>query len=397
MTDLGSRVEPERRVDHVVAAALCRAVLLARAAVAMAAAAAGLAVVEAPERMVALLAAVAVASAGPLVLLTRRPAVILEHPVLALAVDSLAVLVVLVISHGGLAYVSYAAGSAALAGVLLGSAAAPLWVAQLVQGFVVSAQVLADTRPPAAVATFLLAAPVAGLLAGIGALVVARSLTRQLRLAVRRVASAQRSAAALERARLARELHDSVAKTLRGVSLAALALPGSLRRQPVLAEQLAGVITSGAAAADREARELLEGLRLDSPDEDFGHSIDRLCQSWSARTGIPVRSQVAALDLPVPVRYELARITHEALTNVGRHAGASLASVVIAHRDRSLTLAVRDNGMGFVVPPDLTVLQQHGHLGVVGMVERAQSVGGWLDVESTPGAGTTVRVWMPLP
>jgi signal transduction histidine kinase len=131
----------------------------------------------------------------------------------------------LTLSHGGLAYFCYAASSAALAGVLLGTAALPLWAAQLVQGFVVCATVLHDTHPPAVAATFLLAAPVAGLLAGIGAVLVTRSLVRQMRLSVVRVATAQRSAAALERARLARELHDSVAKTLRGMSLAALALP----------------------------------------------------------------------------------------------------------------------------------------------------------------------------
>jgi signal transduction histidine kinase len=271
-----------------------------------------------------------------------------------------------------------------------------LWAAQLVQGFVVCATVLRDTHPPAVAATFLLAAPVAGLLAGIGAVLTTRALVGQMRLSVMRVATAQRSAAALERSRLARELHDSVAKTLRGMSLAALALPGSLRRQPGLAEQLAGAISSAAVAADRETRELLEGLRLDSPDEDFGSTLDRLCRAWSTRTGISARAEVAALDLPVPVRYELTRIAHEALTNVADHAHATRVTVELAQRGRSVALAVRDDGMGFVVPDDLVALQDHGHLGVVGMVERAQTIGGRLQVVSTPGGGTTVRALVPL-
>jgi signal transduction histidine kinase len=385
----------DRQVEHVVTAALCRAVLLARAAVAMTAAAVGLLVVDEPVRVVGLLALLSVTSAAQIGVLTRWPAVV-GHPVVVLAVDSVLVLAVLTLSHGGLAYFCYAASSAALAGVLLGIAALPLWAAQLVQGFAVCVTVLRDTHPPAAVATFLLAAPVAGLLAGAGAVLTSRALVRQMRLSVRRVTTAQRSAAALERARLARELHDSVAKTLRAMSLAALALPGSVRRQPGLAEQLAGVVSSAAVAANRETRELLEGLRLDSPDEDFSRTIARLCRAWSARTGITAWAEVAVPDLPVPVRYELARIAHEALTNVSRHAHATRVTVALAQRGGLVALAVCDDGMGFVVPDDLAVLQDHGHLGVVGMVERARTLGGRLEVASRPGGGTTVQALVPL-
>ena len=98
---------------------------------------------------------------------------------------------------------------------------------------------------------------------------------------------------------LARELHDSVAKTLRGITFAALALPASLRRQPALAEQLATTVSEGAEAAAREARELLEALRVDAADRPFPDTVRMACRQWSERTGIGVEASVAPVEPPV--------------------------------------------------------------------------------------------------
>ncbi|MDR7274249.1 sensor histidine kinase [Catenuloplanes atrovinosus] len=386
------------RVEPVVAAALGRAVLLGRALVTVATAAAGLAVADdRPYRLVVLIVVLVVASAAQIAVLTRWPRVV-AHPVAILAAEAVLLFAVLALSRGGVPYFVHAAGSAALAGVLLGAAAWPLWTAQAAQGYAVCVTILRETRPDAAVAVYLVAAPVAGVLAGVAAAIAARALIRQMRLNVMRVAIAQRDAAALERARLARELHDSVAKTLRGMSLAAVALPGSVRRQPALAEQLAGAISEGAAAASLQARELLEGLRLDSPDEALEVTLDRLCGRFSARTGIDTSAQVHVTDLPVPVRYELTRIAHEALTNIERHANAGRVTVTLAltRRGRAVTLTVRDDGDGFTMPADLLTLQDLGHHGIVGMAERARTIGGGLEVVTRPGRGTSVHVQVPL-
>jgi len=90
-------------------------------------------------------------------------------------------------------------------------------------------------------------------------------------------------------------------------------------------------------------------------------------------------------------------ILREALTNVARHAGARHVVVVLTVADGVLTLTVRDDGHGFVVPGDLGALQHGGHVGIVGMAERARSVGGALTVTSQPGSGTVVRVTLRLP
>lgn len=376
-------------VDPVVAsAAICRAVLLGRAAVALTAAGAGLLVVDNRWRVVAVMGVVIASTAIELTVLTRWQGV-LRHPWFAAGADLLVALGILVLSDGGMAYFCYVAGTAALAGALLGMRALPLWSVQVVLGFAAAGAVLRANRPPPEVTAFIVAFPTISVLAGVGAAAATSALLRYVELAVGVIAAAQRSAAASERARLARELHDSLAKTLRGVSFAALALPSSLRRHPALAEQLAGTVSVGAEAAAREARALMEGLRADSLDRDFDATVHAICRSWAARTGVGTTVVADRVEPPVSVRYELGRILQEALLNVERHAQARQVRVRLVRVDDEIELTVRDDGVGFV-PRDLGALQSGGHYGIVGMSERARTVRGHLRVTSTVGGGTLV-------
>jgi signal transduction histidine kinase len=93
----------------------------------------------------------------------------------------------------------------------------------------------------------------------------------------------------------------------------------------------------------------------------------------------------------------LYRIGQEALTNVARHASASLASLVLERRAGVVTLILEDDGQGFDVASQLTGGRDGRSLGIFGMRERATLLGGTLTIESTPGAGTTVFVELPLP
>jgi signal transduction histidine kinase len=378
----------------VVAAALCRTVLLGRAVAATTAVAVGLLLVGSPARMGALVAALAATTIIQIAVVSRWPGVV-NAPVLMVILDSVVLVGILALSRGSLAYFCYVAGSAALAGVLLGMRALPLWAAQAVLGFAVCAAVLRESQTRLDIAAFVLAFPMVGILTGIAASVASQTLVRQVAAAVDTIAVMQRSAAASERVRLARELHDSVAKTLRAISLAAVALPTSLRRQPALAERLADIISRGAETANREARELIVGLRLDTPDEEFARTLSRVCQAWTGSTGILIRTSITSVDPPLELRYELIRITHEALRNVEWHARATRVSVVLAVDGPTLELVIHDDGVGFAVPGQLADLQQSGHQGIVGMAERAATIGGELDVVSTPYGGTTISVRVP--
>ncbi|WNV85562.1 ATP-binding protein [Umezawaea sp. Da 62-37] len=383
---------PANRV--VAAAALGRAVLLGRAALTLTAAGVGLRVLPDPRTALSVLIVVVVGTATGLVVLARRPDVV-RHPVPVIAADSVLVLGVLVACRGGVPFFCFAAGACALGGVVLGMRGLALWVPHAALGYAVAAHLLrADTASPH-IAVFTLAFPPMDVLAGVASAVATGALVRYVDLSVDVVASAQRSAAASERTRLARELHDSVGKTLRGVSFAALALPASLRRHPELAEQLAGTVSQGAMAAAREARELLAGLRLDAPDQDFAATLRRMCEHCGELAGIAVSLTAAPVDPPADVRYELCRILDEALRNAVRHGRPERIAVTLTQTDR-LRLRVHDDGGGFRVPGDLSALTTGNHYGIVGMSERARNAGGALDVRSRPGHGTTVEVSVPV-
>ena len=380
----------------VAPAAIARAVLLGRAVVTVTAAAAGLLLVEERWRVPAVIVLVAAVTAVQVAVLTRRPGWVVRHPWPPVLADLLVAGAVLALSRGGTAFFCYCAGAAALAGALLGMRALPLWAVQAALGFAAAAVLLRQSRPSPEVTAFVAAFPVLGLLAGVGATVATAALARYVELTVAVVASAQRSAAASERARLARELHDSVAKTLRGVSFAAVALPQSLRRQPALAEQLADTVSRGAEAAAREARELMEGLRADDPGQDFGFGVARACRDWERRTGIPVQTRIDDLDPPLETRYELLRILREALANVERHARAARVWVRVEARPGEVELSVIDDGAGFTAG-GLDELRAAGHFGLVGVHERARGVGGTVEVRSVLGEGSLLRVRAPLP
>jgi signal transduction histidine kinase len=100
--------------------------------------------------------------------------------------------------------------------------------------------------------------------------------------------------------------------------------------------------------------------------------------------------------LPDPVPREAAlglfRITQEALRNIGRHARAGQVSVFLRSLDGGLQLAIRDDGLGF----EPGRKRERVSLGLAGMKERVHLLGGELDIESAPGQGTTIVVWLPM-
>jgi signal transduction histidine kinase len=96
------------------------------------------------------------------------------------------------------------------------------------------------------------------------------------------------------------------------------------------------------------------------------------------------------VELPAPVEEALYRIAQEALNNALKHAGAGNVTVCVRSRDGLLELEVLDNGAGF----DLSAAGKDGGLGLTSMRERAEKVGGMLDITSAPGEGTRVKVWV---
>ncbi|MBO2463764.1 sensor histidine kinase [Actinomadura violacea] len=203
------------------------------------------------------------------------------------------------------------------------------------------------------------------------------------------------AAAAEERARLAREMHDSLAKTLRGIAMAAAALPKWTFQDQSRAAREARGVAAAAEIASREARQLLSELREDALVRPLPEVFREVAESWAAATGTAVACELdASADLPVRVRHELKSILAEALENIDRHAGAARVGVRLAREGADVVITVTDDGRGFR-PRPLADLAAGGHYGLIGLHERAERVGGMVLMASEPGAGTTLTVRLP--
>ncbi len=198
-------------------------------------------------------------------------------------------------------------------------------------------------------------------------------------------------AVAEERQRLARDLHDSVTQTLFSISLGSRALGKLVHRD---AEAVAQGLAEQERAAQQalvQIRELLAQLRSPLlPDGDLAHSLRVHCNQLAA-SGLKVELTAPdSLSMTSDVAGEILYIAKEALHNVLKHAGVATAECRLVEEEGALRLVVADRGEGFV-PNELPSTPGHG-LGLDSMQARAQKIGGVLEVSSTPGQGTTVRL-----
>ena len=204
-------------------------------------------------------------------------------------------------------------------------------------------------------------------------------------------------AAQAERERLARDMHDSLAKTVHGIGFAALALSRRIEVDPPGAVEDARKLAADARTAAQEARELLSGLRgRDDAELPLPTAIRSEAARWGERTGTRVGGSLDDVGpLPTLVLRELRWILKEALANVERYAHASRVDVHLRRLGDRVVLTVADDGDGFEAPDDLDALAGVGSFGLAGMRERARLAGGELSVESEPGDGTVISVWVP--
>ena len=224
--------------------------------------------------------------------------------------------------------------------------------------------------------------------------------TMQARLAVTEAVSA-------ERARLAREMHDSVAKTLHGVALAADGLAGSAgspHLDPELVKQQAELVARSARRAAAESRELLADLRRESDPDHATEVLSELAartRDFTTRTGVPAACRAtgdeAVPPMPPAVARQLLTIASEAMENAHRHAAPTRVDVHAGVHGGLLRISVQDDGRGLPSGTTLEQLRRTGHFGLVGMVERAASVGARISIgRGAHSKGTEVCLELPL-
>ncbi|MFR9674413.1 sensor histidine kinase [Streptomyces sp. TR06-5] len=216
---------------------------------------------------------------------------------------------------------------------------------------------------------------------------------------------AVRDAVENERARLARDMHDSLAKTLHGVALAADGLAESADRlDPFEVRQQAELVSRSARRAAAESRELLTDLRQEAglgATTDIAGELAARVRDVARRTKMETSYRTyGAMPLP-PVPQALARqltaIAAEAMENAHRHAECTRLTVTASVTRQNLRISVIDDGAG--LPTDLTLdeARKAGHFGLVGMIERAAGIGARIRIgRGRAVRGTEVRVDLPL-
>jgi len=223
------------------------------------------------------------------------------------------------------------------------------------------------------------------------ALVVQRSRRRRAESEAQHLSGRILTAHEDERRKLARELHDDLSPRL-----ARLAIDAA-RLQPVTAVPDSGEGTAMHEELSRLSQDV-HGLayRLHPTaleDLGLGDALRSECERVSKGQGLPVGLHIEALPAGISpaVTVCLFRVAQEALRNIVRHSGAQSARVSLAPKDGGLQLLVTDDGGGFEPK-----IGRSAGLGVASMRERVREVGGNFSIRSEPGAGTTVKAWVPL-
>jgi two-component system sensor histidine kinase UhpB len=221
------------------------------------------------------------------------------------------------------------------------------------------------------------------------------SLDNQRKRAAASVIKAQEE----ERKRIARELHDETSQSLTsliiGIRMVQEVVPKAL---PEMRDRLR-LINDQAHETLNEVHNMAIRLRPSVLD-DLGLSaaLRSYSKEFSENTGIAVNLQLLAMNQRLTPELEtvLYRVVQEALTNVARHAGADECRVTIRRKETSILGIIEDNGGGF--DPQLVMMsEEHGRgLGLHGMKERIELVGGSLEFESRPTEGTTIMIEVPI-
>ncbi|HEU0203252.1 MAG TPA: ATP-binding protein [Burkholderiaceae bacterium] len=195
-----------------------------------------------------------------------------------------------------------------------------------------------------------------------------------------------------ERRAIAREIHDDIGTTLTALKFELTRLARELASRPSAAPRINAMqeLLAHAAAASHRIQ---HNLRPPVLDAGLVAALEWLVRGFSERTGVTsvFESNRDELELPPERAAALYRVAQESLANVAKHAQATRVSVQVFETEDEVSLEVTDNGVGF----DSRLLASTPGFGLRGLVERARGFGGWAEVNSANGRGTTVMFAIP--
>ncbi|HEX8917122.1 MAG TPA: sensor histidine kinase [Chloroflexota bacterium] len=226
-----------------------------------------------------------------------------------------------------------------------------------------------------------------------------RALIEELQTTRVELARREREAGMLEeRGRLAREIHDTVAQGLVSVVMRLEAaeplVPAAMQPVRTSLEEASRVARETLV----EARRAVEGMRPAALEQtSLPEALRRTGEAWEVNSGVALQVEVTGAVRPLGPDGEVAalRVAQESLANVARHAGAARTVITLSYLEDCAILDVRDDGRG--MKPDGAPRPPGTGYGLHTMQERVEALGGSLQIESAPGAGTTITAIIPLP
>lgn len=225
--------------------------------------------------------------------------------------------------------------------------------------------------------------------------VTRRTQSEKLRVALlRKIVQTQED----ERKRIARDIHDHIGQGMTGLQLKLQLLLDKYKEDSELSAEIAQV-QSIANQIDAEVDFLAWELRPSVLD-DLGLSaaIEKYVRDWSKHFNVPAEYEQIGLDgkhLLPEIEINLYRIGQEALNNIAKHAGATNVSAILERRDGTVSLIIEDDGKGFDPTKCAKLTEDDRGMGLLGMKERAELIGGKIEIESAPNNGTTIYVRVP--
>lgn len=335
-----------------------------------------------------LLGATMLASLGLLLGWHRLAPLITRHPAI-MGVDIIVALLIFASTAAHGAYLAYLGSTALLIGLFFDAVGRVLLTALLSAGYaaVQVYRAVVETLPgPAGFPAVLGALMLFAALAYVGGSM--RALQDRVNASMEAVRNAAGDAAlGEERSRIARELHDSLVKTLVGIDLQAKAL--AMAGGPA---EGARSISESAQQAIRESRTLLTDLRTAS-NPPLERALENIAAELQAFHPVRIRLETnGCCRLPTDVRYTAVKVAEEALVNAAKHSGAEEIRCTARCEDGWLHLEIADDGAGF----RLRRRRVPGHYGLTGMRERAEEIGGTLTLDSEEGSGTRVLLSVPI-
>ncbi|MGG0821845.1 sensor histidine kinase [Paenibacillus turicensis] len=195
-----------------------------------------------------------------------------------------------------------------------------------------------------------------------------------------------------ERRRMARDLHDTVSQQLFAIHMAASSLPKVLESNEDGARNVMNQLIQMSNLAQKQMRALIAQLRpMELVDKTLEEALDQWFPDYCRQNGLKgIKDVDLQGELSEAKEHQLFLIIQEAIANIVKHAQANLVSLSLHQDKRQVVLSISDDGQGFS-----NSYQKQGSYGLSTMKERAEKLGGHVEIISKPGAGTTIRVHIP--